>query len=177
MYTQMEGLEGFSLKKAVKKVVNAPLKVATKVASKVLPDKLEKVALAPIKLATRVTDKTTQAVLKPISKAAKNPQLLQAAGAIATAIPGGQPAGAALMSAGTLARVRQQRQADKAIAQAQSVPMSAPQVQSSAPAPYSPDEKPAAPAPAGNQNMPYIIGGVALIAFLILTQAPIRRKE
>lgn len=167
MYQNLDGLDGFSLKRAVKKVVNAPLKVTQKVASKVLPDKLEKVVLAPLKLTTKVVDKSTQAVLKPISKAAKNPQLLQAAGAVATAIPGAQGAGAALMSAGTLARLRQQRQMESQSQSAASVPMSAPSLAPSAPAPYSPDSESPAPKNAGI-NPTIIFGGVAILAAVAL---------
>lgn len=108
-----------SVGKAVNKVVSAPLKVATKVASKVLPDKVEKAVLAPAKLVTNLTTKSVAAttgvadkVVSPIARGIKkNPALVQAAGAVASVIPGGQPIGAALMTSG---RLMQQRQLQKA---------------------------------------------------------------
>lgn len=108
-----------SVGKAVNKVVSAPLKVATKVASKVLPDAVEKAALAPAKLITNLTTKTVTAttgvadkVVSPVARGIKkNPALVQAAGAVASVIPGGQPVGAALMTSG---RLMQQRQLQKA---------------------------------------------------------------
>lgn len=106
-----------SIGKAVNKVVSAPLKVATKVASKVLPDKVEKAVLAPAKLVTNLTTKSVAAttgvadkVVSPIARGIKkNPALVQAAGAVASVIPGGQPIGAALLTSGQLMQQRQRQ--------------------------------------------------------------------
>lgn len=114
---QMDGLFS-SIGKAVNKVVSAPLKVATKVASKVLPDKVEKAALAVPKLVTNLTTKSVTAVAKvsdattsPFARAIKkNPIALQAAGAVASVVPGLQPVGAALIGSG---RIIQQRNAQR----------------------------------------------------------------
>lgn len=114
---QMDGLFS-SIGKAVNKVVSAPAKVLQKVAAKTLPDKIEKVALAPVKAVTNLTTKSVTAVARvsdattsPFARAIKkNPIALQAAGAVASVIPGLQPVGAALIGSG---RIIQQRNAQR----------------------------------------------------------------
>lgn len=204
---QMDGLFS-SIGKAVNKVVSAPLKVATKVASKVLPDKVEKAALAVPKLVTNLTTKTVTAAAKvpdkivsPIARGVKkNPFVLQAAGAVASVVPGLQPVGAALIGSG---RIIQQRNAQRDQKQAEEqakrdlekmqIQMQIDALKSQAVQPQQAQFAPpqstaitvpggggggggyAAPAPKGNTALYVGAGVAAVVALLALSNRPTRR--
>lgn len=194
---QMHGL--FSkVAKVVTAPVKAALKVTEKVASKVLPDSVEKAVLAVPKAVVNLTTKSTTAVAAAADKAVspiargikKNPAITQAAGAIASVIPGGQPVGAALLTAGRLQQqALAQKEADKLAAQqaADFAKMQADlfkqqleaQKQSAVPQYATPQAGPtvvtvpggggqtAAPAPQDHKAL-YIGGGLAALAAILL---------
>lgn len=182
--TELHGLFK-SLGKAVNKVVSAPLKVAQKVASKVLPDKIEKAVLAPAKLAAKVTAKSitgtarlADRVVSPVARGIKqNPALVQAAGAIASVIPGGQPVGAALLTSGRLMQQRQSQKADEAAQAAQAHAQAA--QQSSGPqiitVPGGGGGGSAVAAPRNNTPLYIGAGAAALFALFALTNNRHRR--
>lgn len=204
---QMDGLFS-SIGKAVNKVVSAPLKVATKVASKVLPDKVEKAALAVPKLVTNLTTKSItaaakvpDAIVSPVARGIKkNPIALQAAGAVASVIPGLQPVGAALIGSG---RIIQQRNAQRDQKQAEEqakrdlekmqIQMQIDALKTAQPqhAQYAPPQSTvitvpggggysggavASPAPAKDNTALYVGAGLAaVVALLALSNRPNRR--
>ncbi len=206
---QMDGLFK-SVGKALNKVVQAPLKVATKVASKVLPDKVEKAALAVPKAVTNLTAKSitataavSDATTRPFARAIKkNPIALQAAGAVASVIPGLQPVGAALIGSGRIIQQRNaqrdqkaaeeaaKRELDKMQAQMQ-IDLLKTQVNQPQQSQYAPPQStvitvpgggylqaPAGGSPAAKDNTPLYIGAglVALAALFAMSNRPMSNR-
>lgn len=206
---QMDGL--FSkIGNAVSKVVSAPAKMLVKVADKTLPGSIAKVATAPVKAVTNLTTKSITAVAnvsdattRPFARAIKkNPIALQAAGAVASVIPGLQPVGAALIGSGRIIQQRNaqrdqkaaeetaKRELDKMQAQMQ-IDLLKTQVNQPQQSQYAPPQStvitvpgggggylqaPAAASPAAKDNTPLYIGAglVTLVALFAMSNRPRR---